>query len=96
MVSDEVLDPEKIAEAQWLRGFVWQCGDPECDCSQAVIMSILDRDEAGWFLRARALWFGPYRMAAFDKAGAAYADLGLARLYLERREPALAGRITWQ
>jgi PAS domain-containing protein len=93
----DLPDPRILQVEPVLAAERWWCGDEECDCTQARIVTWNEQLAAdlGWpreRLQLREVWRGPFHT---DGHGDAFAELELARQYLELVAPTLLARIQW-
>ena len=92
-----------MSESSWLEahkgslidiiGEVWWCGDPSCDCTQAVIVERYQNLKAPGFVVRLCTWEGEFHT---DGEPGAEDELTTKRQELHASDPELEGRIRWR
>jgi hypothetical protein len=80
-------------------GYIWQCGDDECDCEQAVVMDYFENKTDRRFRVPRLVWEGTFTTGDARLEGDApnpEYELAEYRRALRLTDPEREAAIEWQ
>lgn len=77
-----------------LYAYVWWCGDEYCDCTQAQIVHIIERNQYGGWRESRVIWNGTYATEG-DWEVAPNTELNREARRLRKHHHDLYRRISW-
>lgn len=75
-----------------LRAYVWDCGDPHCECSQAIIEAVYPHPVLAFAIRPETIWAGEFHT---DGEPGARTELFRLHQAMTIGWPAAAQAIVW-
>lgn len=81
-----------------LFAYVWWCGDEECDCTQAQIVHIIERNIYGGWRQSKVVWNGNFISGDYDsyhRSSTPNTELNREARRLRKHHHDLHRRISW-